>query len=444
MAYNCENVIWVREYLETVFSSKEKPSPDIIWDKVSKFGGKLYKYYSFEDKYSIENLKNGLVHFSKPEKFNDPFDCSVSISLDKIIEAYLPVLIDRDISVDGENEKLIKDCIKQILFDNQTDIQTDIKELKVIKLLITAPAFQKLMPKMVKGENITEFEIQQALLSSFLDVSFASQFYGLIGSASSPVDLSKLPLNDLYPDIISAIAQNPDMLSSLGANISTENIDKLKQLNDVMKSNSLIEKLEKVSIMGGFDGIKLKAELEDTRKKLIPIAEKLKESMNKQFAITCFSKISNSIHMWSHYANKHTGFCVGYNFEKCRNWDALINLLPVLYSVERPSLPMGLIDFSNPKEIKLNNISDYVPELMMLLLSKSNKWDYEEEWRIVNHQSQLIDAHLLDLHTISHIYLGANISKDNEYLIRDVAKKLNIPISKYRISPDKYQLEIEG
>lgn len=57
MAYNCENVIWVREYLETVFSSKEKPSPAIIWDKVSKFGGKLYKYYSFEDKYSIENLK---------------------------------------------------------------------------------------------------------------------------------------------------------------------------------------------------------------------------------------------------------------------------------------------------------------------------------------------------------------------------------------------------
>ena len=166
--------------------------------------------------------------------------------------------------------------------------------------------------------------------------------------------------------------------------------------------------------------------------------------MNKQFAITCYSNISNSILMWSHYANKHTGFCVGYNFEKCRNWDALINLLPVLYSVERPSLPMGLIDFSNPKEIKLNNISDYVPELMMLLLSKSNKWDYEEEWRIVNHQSQLIDAHLLDLHTISHIYLGANISKDNEYLIRDVAKKLTIPISKYRISPDKYQLEIEG
>lgn len=97
MESDLEDKVWVSEYLETIFSSKEKPSPAIIWDKVSKFGGKLYKYYSFEDKYSIENLKNGFVHFSKPEKFNDPFDCAVSISLDKIIEAYLPVLIDREI-----------------------------------------------------------------------------------------------------------------------------------------------------------------------------------------------------------------------------------------------------------------------------------------------------------------------------------------------------------
>lgn len=45
-----EDKTWGQEYLETIFSSKEKPSPNIIWEKVSKFGGKLYKYYSFEDK----------------------------------------------------------------------------------------------------------------------------------------------------------------------------------------------------------------------------------------------------------------------------------------------------------------------------------------------------------------------------------------------------------
>ena len=54
----------------------------------------------------------------------------------------------------------------------------------------------------------------------------------------------------------------------MGANITTENIDKLKQLNDVMKSNSLIEKLEKVSNMGGFNGVKIRKDLEDCVAKL--------------------------------------------------------------------------------------------------------------------------------------------------------------------------------
>ena len=437
-----DDKIWVQEYLETIFNTNEKPSPSVVWEKVSKFGGKLYKYYSFEDVYAIENLKNGVVHFSKPERFNDPFDCAVSISLEKILEAFLPVLIGGNITVGGENEKLIKDCIKQILLGNQTELQSNIKEVKLIKLLITAPEFQKLIPRMVRGETISEVEMQQALVASLLDASFVSQLMSIIGSGSSPADLSQLSLNSVYPDIIAAIAQNPDILSSMGVEFSKENMNSLKQLNNVMKSNGLIEKLEKLSYISGLDGVKLKRDLEDIRKKLIPITEKLKENVNKQFAITCFSKVSNSILMWSHYSNKHTGFCVEYNFEKCRNWDALINLLPVLYSVERPSLPIGLFDFSNPQEIKLNNILNYIPELTMLLLSKSNDWDYEKEWRIINFQSQLIDGHLLDLHTVSHIYLGANISKENEGLIRDVARKQSIAVSKYRISPEKYELEI--
>ena len=233
------------------------------------------------------------------------------------------------------------------------------------------------MPKMVKGETISDTEVQQAVITSFLDTNFASQFMGLIGNIDSSVDFTKLPLNDLYSDIISAIAQNPDMLSSIGANVSKENISTLKQLNDVMKASSLIEKLEKVSYIGGFDGGKIKADLENARTKLIPLTERLKEIVNNQFAISCFSKLSDSILMWSHYGNKHTGFCVEYNFEKCRNLDVLINLFPVLYSVERPSLPMGLFDFSNPQQVKLNNVSDYTPELTMLLLSKSSEWDYE-------------------------------------------------------------------
>ena len=44
---------------------------------------KLYKFQSYNSN-SFENLKNQCVWFSKPEKFNDPFDCSISYMMNNI------------------------------------------------------------------------------------------------------------------------------------------------------------------------------------------------------------------------------------------------------------------------------------------------------------------------------------------------------------------------
>ena len=38
---------------------------------------KLYKFQSFENQHSIENLEKSQIWFSKPEGLNDPFDCAV-------------------------------------------------------------------------------------------------------------------------------------------------------------------------------------------------------------------------------------------------------------------------------------------------------------------------------------------------------------------------------
>jgi len=37
---------------------------------------KLYKYQSYNTQ-TLNNLKNSLIWFSKPSRFNDPFDCSI-------------------------------------------------------------------------------------------------------------------------------------------------------------------------------------------------------------------------------------------------------------------------------------------------------------------------------------------------------------------------------
>ncbi|WP_233081126.1 DUF2971 domain-containing protein [Rheinheimera soli] len=42
---------------------------------------KLYKYESVSTQ-TLANLKNGQIYFSLPSQFNDPFDCSLPISLD--------------------------------------------------------------------------------------------------------------------------------------------------------------------------------------------------------------------------------------------------------------------------------------------------------------------------------------------------------------------------
>lgn len=44
-----------------------------------KIPSKLYKFQSFENKYSLENLRQREIWFSKPEGLNDPFDCAISV-----------------------------------------------------------------------------------------------------------------------------------------------------------------------------------------------------------------------------------------------------------------------------------------------------------------------------------------------------------------------------
>lgn len=46
---------------------------------------KLYKFQSY-NKQTVENPKNQCIWFSNPEKFNDPFDCSISYMMDNMTE----------------------------------------------------------------------------------------------------------------------------------------------------------------------------------------------------------------------------------------------------------------------------------------------------------------------------------------------------------------------
>ncbi len=85
----------------------------------------------------------------------------------------------------------------------------------------------------------------------------------------------------------------------------------------------------------------------------------------QQQGICCFSQTYKNILMWSHYADKHKGLCIGFNPRKS------METFPILHvKYEQDFKP---IDY----------FSDKADALLNVMITKSVDWKYEEEMRIL-------------------------------------------------------------
>jgi len=92
--------------------------------------------------------------------------------------------------------------------------------------------------------------------------------------------------------------------------------------------------------------------------KLRPALRKYKKEMSDRFGLICFSKHWHNPLLWSHYADKHRGMCLGFDVIDR-------SLRPVKYVKERPALKMP------PSKESADE----------LLFTKYRDWKYEEELR---------------------------------------------------------------
>lgn len=86
-----------------------------------------------------------------------------------------------------------------------------------------------------------------------------------------------------------------------------------------------------------------------------------KDELVLNYRIFCTTEQYNNALMWAHYADKHTGFCVGYKKDDIENVST--KLQKVIYS-------------SQPYDIKTK------PDESILFI-KSKEWAYEKEWRAI-------------------------------------------------------------
>lgn len=100
--------------------------------------------------------------------------------------------------------------------------------------------------------------------------------------------------------------------------------------------------------------------------------QKFIESTGTASGIVCFSRRNDGILLWSHYADGHKGFVVGFGFPQIVNSfgrdDAV--LVEVLYKEARPKISL----YANEEEHGMDRA---------IVGTKSPEWTYEEEYRLI-------------------------------------------------------------
>lgn len=142
------------------------------------------------------------------------------------------------------------------------------------------------------------------------------------------------------------------------------------------------------------------------------------DEANQNFTVCSFSQYKDNILMWSHYANYHKGFCIEYNFYDV--FPKFGDVFPVTYD---------------------NNVIQRNKLDMRFMLRKSEDWEYEYEWRIINVNNDNNSLYsLINMPKPKSIYLGCKIDGGlKEYLIK-YCKGNDIKLYQSKIKRHKYKI----
>lgn len=178
---------------------------------------------------------------------------------------------------------------------------------------------------------------------------------------------------------------------------------------------------------------------------------KIEESISKAvqeasatLSISCFSKIEDSVLMWSHYADNNKGICLEFENE---------GFLDVSYSEERTAIRIRKImykilwNFHTKEKIEISKKE--LPIFLIAiapLLTKSKDWAYEKEVRCIFNSSnkQLIsrnDQFFYRLKTLKSIILGCRTSENDKCDFIKIAQQKGVPVYEIVLTKDTYSLK---
>lgn len=132
----------------------------------------------------------------------------------------------------------------------------------------------------------------------------------------------------------------------------------------------------------------------------------------KNYGVCSLSSSRESILMWSHYADSHKGFCIGFNTSNIEFQDA--KKVKYIVSIDKNFL------FNNyqcsPEEFESALIEES-------FLKKYVDWEYEEEWRLIKSQRGII---VCSNDCIESIIFGLSMTQRKRNIIMNLTKKKDV------------------
>ena len=155
--------------------------------------------------------------------------------------------------------------------------------------------------------------------------------------------------------------------------------------------------------------------------------EERSKTVLRELGIYSLTRVPDDILMWSHYADSHRGFCLVFDHDP-NEW-FIARSQTITYTKTYPVV--------NPI------IDDVLTRLEKALLTKAKHWEYEKEWRIIDHESGPGIKHF-PAHILTGVILGCKISDEHRDMLTSWCSSRSSDIALYQAKQSSvtYSLEI--
>lgn len=456
-----QDTSWVWEFIHNLFSGDSKNAEQYMAEKMPYMNRLFYKYCSVceeskrtEDtiEYNIQNFENDELFFQSPALFNDPFDCYMGISQNETIKNLI-------ITAMRQQDRLTPGMRKTInaLFAGSASLKATLDEKDLESLIpIAMPyIFAEVTSNTEEQEYVKEILAELSLEANLPLFIKLLQNKATVADQQAIVDI--VYKHPKFKEYMKKNISNPDYIDWIlkagqqDAKIKIERNPNALFANDNASAPQSIDMLHVIlnSILGQSKSSDLGRIMEKFEQFNKDALEKTRQLISQQCRVTCLSECMDSSLMWSHYANKHFGFCLEYDFTYNSKaiiykypdiQTAEIMLLPVIYTDKRPSLsksitsPRVMLDLMRTKKMP----AEVIEKIIYGMLHKSKDWSYEREWRII---SVGMKKPTMKLPPPRKLFLGANIEQSTKERLVGIAKEKQIPVYQMCLSPDRYQFE---